>query len=112
MRSDHITMLRNTLDIRKLISKGILMLALIIWVSSTAEDTLISKDPLLHSAFSLLEEENPFQQRYNRIAGDEVQSRLLSFCLFFGRGFTFSFQAVSFFDVDRLVARSVHPYSM
>ena len=76
MKSDHMVMLRNLPDIRKLISKGILLLALMIWVSAAVEDALISKDTLLHTAFSLLEEGNPFQQRYNQIAGDEVQSRL------------------------------------
>ena len=45
-------------------------------------------------------------------AEEACEIRLLSFCLFFGRGFTFSFQAVSFFDVDRLVDQPVHLYSM
>ena len=43
---------------------------------SSAEQAVLTPNRLLSTAFTLLEEGNPFQERYNRITGEEVKSRL------------------------------------
>lgn len=63
----------------------LLMLCLIVMGSLSLANAEVEKNPLLDSAFSLLEEGNPFLTRYNEITGSEVKARFeLGMPYFFG----------------------------
>ena len=54
----------------------LLVLALLMCAGAEAEEPLIRESAMLNHAFTVLEEGNPFVERYNRITGQAVTARM------------------------------------